>query len=80
MRGGAIKKKYHASTFLAFQSLASNPYTTISKTASLAGISYPAVKRAVENLIKEGVIEKIEDKDRIRKQMFVSRQMLDFFK
>ena len=80
VRGGAIKKKYHASTFLAFQSLASNPYTTISKTASLAGISYPAAKRAVENLIKEGVIEKIEDKDRIRKQMFVSRQILDFFK
>jgi len=80
VKGNAIKKKYHASTFLVFQSLASNPYTTISKAASLAGVSYPAAKRAIENLVNEGVIDKMEDEHRIRKQMFVSKQILNFFK
>ena len=48
--------KYSKPTYALFQQLFALYFTTVQRASSQIGVTYPTAKKAVENLIKEGVL------------------------
>ena len=77
-KGDALGK-YSKPTYALFQQLFASYFTTIQIASLLINVTYPTAKIAVENLVKEGILEPVGH-GKTRNQLFVARSIRSIYK
>ncbi len=70
--------RYSKPTSLLFQNLFTSYFVTIAQVSRLLGITYPTAKVAVENLVKEGVLEPSAIGK--KRKMFVAKEIRNIYR
>jgi Fic family protein len=71
--------KYSKPTYMLFQQLFASYFTTVQRASLLIGVTYPTAKKALENLIKEGVLSPVGF-GKTRNQLFVAEKIREIYK
>ena len=77
-KGDALEK-YSKPTYVLFQQLFASYFITIQRASFLIKVTYPTAKMAVENLVKEGILEPV-GQGKTRNQLFVARSIRGIYK
>lgn len=78
-KGKDIEEKYSKSTYVLFQQLFGSYIISANTTSHILNVTYPTAKRAIDNLIKEGVIQPLET-GKARNQLFVANGIREIYK
>ncbi len=78
-KGKDIEEKYSKPTYVLFQQLFGSYIISANTTSHILNVTYPTAKRAIDNLIKEGIIQPLET-GKARNQLFVAKGIREIYR
>ncbi len=78
-KGKDIEENYSKPTYVLFQNLFISYFITIKRASYILKVSYPTAKKAVDNLVKAGVIEPLTA-NKTRNTFFIANKIREIYK